>query len=187
MSMNDISSFLNSANQGDPTALRALMMVYKPDMPNPALMPRVAAINQLRLIAPGKFEPHPNVPDPAAPAIAEMRSLMPPQVGMLLCSVPPGRGLLCAANDTRFVFFTDVKYTVVTSRKTTSSELLVLPAGQHMLYIAAYGSEQDDPFFTEDPFQQCASMIDVVPGKVTEVVAARENNFKQLTYYTVYH
>jgi hypothetical protein len=187
MGMNDLSGFLHTANRGDPTALHELMQLYEPDKSNPELMPGVITINQLRMNAPGKFEPQQNAPDPAASAIAQLRGMMPPQEGLLLCSVPPGKGLLCAADDTRYVFFTEAKYTVVTAKKRTTSELLVLPAGRHMLYIAVYSAAEDDPAFMKDPFLECPGMVEVVPGQVTEVVAARENNFKEMTYHVVYH
>ena len=187
--MNDYTEALKQADRGSYSGLRTMLNLFQPDQPSPALLQRVLTINQIRKSIPGKFVPQPNIPDPAAAAIAEMRSLVPPQAGMLLCTVPPNAGLLGAADDSRYVFWTESKYTVVIAEKRANSALLLLPAGAHTLFIAAHSAEADDPYFQSDPFH-CFShtgMLNVPAGAVTEIVPARKNNFAELTYHIVYH
>ena len=100
--MNDYTEALKQADRGSYSGLRTMLNLFQPDQPSPALLQRVLTINQIRKSIPGKFVPQPNIPDPAAAAIAEMRSLVPPQAGMLLCTVPPNAGLLGAADDPYF-------------------------------------------------------------------------------------
>ncbi len=184
--MDELRSFIEAGAQENYPAFRTMFLIYQPDEPSPALLRGVAAVNQIRQTAP-KFVPMQELPDPAAGTIAEMRSMVPPQAGMLLCTVPPGEGMLSAANGIRFVFATESKYTVVTAGKSASSALMLMPAGQHMLFVSAFGKAEEDPAFLSDPFLTCATMINVAAGAVTEVVTARKSNFKQLTYHVVYH
>lgn len=188
--MNDYSSALNQAVKNDFEGMKNLMIMYEPEYPNPSLAQRVTAINHLRSVDP-KFITAQGIPDPAAPAIAELRSLMPPQVGLLLVTVPKGKGLLSAADGTRYTFWTECKYTMVIAQKISNSGLIVLPAGEHMLTIAAYGeydpvNDDHDPIF-DPPIQYACGIIQVQPGVVTEITIERRNNFSVPEYQVVYH
>lgn len=82
MQQHEYGDALNrAAANSDYSGMGTALLTLPPDFPNPALSQRMAAI-------------------------AEMRSLVPPQAGMVLCTVPAGKGMLRAANGTRFTFWT---------------------------------------------------------------------------------
>lgn len=185
--MNELLTFLSAAEQENYSMFLSMFSFYSADESTPALQQSVAVINELRQTEAKKFVPHPDKPDPAAGAIREMCGLVPEQTGLLLCTVPCGEGWLSAADDSRYVFCTESQYTVVKACKDINSAVIQLPPGQHKLMIAVFGSADEDPDFKEEPFLTCFGMIEAAADTVTEVVCARKNNFKQLTYHVVNH
>ncbi|HAM69117.1 MAG TPA: hypothetical protein DCP68_05845 [Ruminococcus sp.] len=179
-----------AALQKDYTGMTTVLMMREPVFPSPAILRCVNGVTQMRAVYPD-FVPVPNQPDPAAPAILDLRRLLPPQVGLLLCTVPAGKGMLRAADGTRYTFWTESQYTMVIAANHAVSGLLVMPAGEHMFTIGVYGAydpyhNERDPLFSP-PIQHIYGMIQVQPGTVTEVVPERRNNFAQLAYQIVYH
>ena len=74
-----------AALQKDYTGMTTVLMMREPVFPSPAILRCVNGVTQMRAVYPD-FVPVPNQPDPAAPAILDLRRLLPPQVGLLLCT-----------------------------------------------------------------------------------------------------
>ena len=81
-----------AAEKGSFALMRSLLAATAPSQVNPSLEAGVAMINDARDVS--GFVPYPGIPDPAQTQMQFLRTLLPPQVGMLLTSVPPGSGSL---------------------------------------------------------------------------------------------
>ena len=110
---------------------------------------------------------------------------------MLLCTVPACQGMFAFCDGTRYTFWTESKYTLITGQSAPTSALLLMPAGQHMAAIAVFPfceteAQKENPIFNL-PKQFAASVIDLQPGTVTEIIAARKNIKKVLDYHIIVH
>jgi len=186
----DYSSAIEAAaGSGSFHQLRSIFAAFPPAQVNPSLQAGVQMIDDAR-DAKG-YVPYEGVPEPAEMQISMLRSLLPPQVGMLLATVPPGSGILSMADGSYYVFCTESKYVIVESAKTCRSQLMTLPAGRHRLLIAAFGwwdksKYAAPPYFTEDPVLYTGYEVLVQPGVMTEIVASRGSNFSKMSAQVIY-
>ena len=186
----DYSSAILDAANGNFISMRFVMQSTPPAAVNPSLQAGVEMINTAR-DAKG-FVPYQGITDPAQMQLAMMRALLPPQVGMLLATVPPGSGILSMADGSYYLFCTEQKYVIVESAKTCRSLLMTLPVGMHRLMIGAYGwwdhsKYPAPPYLVEGPLLHTVCDINVQPGVITEVVAGRNSNFSKFSFNIVYH
>ena len=173
-------------SSGKFTALRRLLRQYAPLQTHPVLQAVVQAVETARNSR--GFIPFPGVQDPAQSMLTAMRAAVQPELGMLLLTVPGGNGVFCMADGARYVFCSDIGYTVVTADKTPRSQLLLINPGIHPLLIAGYGPfEHGDPMLVKDPTIHLTAQAEVAPGCITEVVCSRGNVFSKMTFHLVYH
>lgn len=189
--MNEFAPALDEAARQDTYfVLSEILNSVPPAQLNPALDQGVRMVEAARNLK--KYVPMQGIPDPAAMQLSGMRSLLPPQVGMLLVTVPPGSGMLSMANGSYYVFCTDSKYAIVIAENTCRSQLMTVPAGVHRLLITCYSWWDKSkycapPYLIDQPTLKTLCAVDVQPGLVTEAVVSRINNFKDQTYHVVYH
>lgn len=182
----DFSVVVSEARSGSFRGLRRLLRQYAPMQTHPNFQAGVQAVETARKSR--GFIPFPGVLDPAQALLTAMRAAVQPELGMLLVTVPGGSGVFCMADGSRFVFCTDIGYTVVTADKTPRSQLLLINPGLHPLLIAGYGPfEHGDPMLAKNPTVHMTAQTEVAPGCITEIVCSRGSVFSKLTFHTVFH
>ena len=179
-----------AASQDTYFVLTNILNSVPPSQVNPTLDQGVRMVEAAR--TPKKFVPMQGLQDPAAMQFSMMRSLLPPQVGMLLVTVPHASGMLSMANGSYYVFCTDSKYVIIMAESGCRSQLMTVPAGVHRLLITCYGwwdktEYPKPPYLLEQPTLKTLCDVDVQPGLVTEVVVSRASNFKNQSCHIVYH